>query len=400
MTPSQASVSIVCVYNKRAVREECLDRSIQELSGEAANVEYLPVDNTKGEYPSAGAALNHGASLAKNDVVVCAHQDVYLHSLAALKDAAGLMQLGGFGLLGATGIRSGGQLVGRIRDRVLLAGEPVTNPIEVDSVDEVLLMVPRSQLLNEPLAASHDLAWHAYAVEYGLRIRRKGLRVGVANIPLTHNSLTANLNRLDKAHQAVARSYADLLPVYTTCGRISNSTIAENRHVWFASHRWRYRWLRDSMVLQRSRNAAGRVPSVLAEMRLDIDDVIECAPERQLNILNCSTGNPFAVGNPKPVELSRGAGTVVFSDCEISEVPATLASCPATSWTLITNLTEQDIRFLRRQLPKTAGVLGFHHAEGLWLLLGPSLLQLPPRWRSNRATPLGPPAIVGAPFLR
>lgn len=115
-----ASVSIVCVYNDAAVREKCLDRSIQTLCDEASDVEYLPVDNVNGTYPSAGAALNHGVSLARNDAVVFVHQDVFMHSLAALKRAAGQMGTGGFGLLGAVGIRSDGQIVGQVRDRVVL----------------------------------------------------------------------------------------------------------------------------------------------------------------------------------------------------------------------------------------------------------------------------------------
>lgn len=296
-------------------------------------------------------------------------------------------------------MRSDGQLIGRIRDRIVLAGDSVTKPTEVDSVDEVLFMAPRSQLVDEQLAESRDLAWHAYAVEYGLRMRRRGLRVGVVNMPCTHNSLSVNLERLGEAHQAVARSYTELLPIRTTCGRITNETAAEKRHVWFASQRWRYRWLRDSMVLQASRKSAGGMEAVLADMRHDIDDVIACAPGRYLNILNCSTNDPFAVQSTKPVELSRGEGTVVFADRDVAEIPAALANGPTGSWTLVTNLTEPDIRFLKLKLSGIPGVLGFHHDEGLWILVGATLAELPERWRSNRATPLGPRAIVGASFL-
>ena len=104
MTTPYASVSIVCVYNNLAVRQQCLDRSIQALSSEASDVEYLPIENVNGTYPSAGAALNQGVTLAKNEVVIFVHQDVFLHSLTALKRAAGQMQEGGFGVLGANGV--------------------------------------------------------------------------------------------------------------------------------------------------------------------------------------------------------------------------------------------------------------------------------------------------------
>jgi hypothetical protein len=198
--PVSSSVSIVCVYNDPAVRRECLGRSIRASGRHAPGVEYLPVDNVDGRYRSAGAALNHGAWMARNDVVVFVHQDVFLHSLAAVTRAAGQLRPGGLGVLGAVGVRGDGRIAGRVRDRAVLLGAPVQQPVDVDSVDELLFMVPRPLVLRHPLTESPDMAWHAYAVEYGLRVRRLGLRVGVTDIPLTHNSLTTNLARLDVAH--------------------------------------------------------------------------------------------------------------------------------------------------------------------------------------------------------
>ena len=51
-------------------------------------MDYVPVSNCDGVFASAGAALNHGAAQCRHDYIVFAHQDVYLHSLAALEEAA------------------------------------------------------------------------------------------------------------------------------------------------------------------------------------------------------------------------------------------------------------------------------------------------------------------------
>jgi Glycosyltransferase like family len=397
MTRPHTSISIVCVYNNAAVREQCLDRSIRSLAHEAPGVEYLPIDNTDHAYPSAGAALNHGASLAKNDVVVFVHQDVFLHSLRKLQAAAGMLAEGGFGVLGAVGVRSDGLLLGRIRDRVLLAGEPVTTPGDVDSVDEVLFLAPREQLLADPLTQSPDLAWHAYAVEYGCRMRRKGLRVGVADIPLTHNSLSVNLARLSEAHQVVAELYSDLLPVMTTCGRISDrkaSPVA--RGGWLADQRWRYRWLRSSMKLQRAGAGGRRMPGVLADIRYDVDQLIARAPGQRLHIVNCTDGRPFAHLDDEPLGLRRRDGDVHFSDCDVSQVNSFIANCSPDAWVLVTNLSPVNMQLLKRQLVIGAGTLGFHMGTGLWLLIGPSVEELPEGWRSRRATPLGARPLVAA----
>ena len=63
-------------------------RRLYDFLHDNSAVEFLPVDNVDGRYRSAGAALNHGASMARNDVVVFVHQDVFLHSLAAVIRAA------------------------------------------------------------------------------------------------------------------------------------------------------------------------------------------------------------------------------------------------------------------------------------------------------------------------
>ena len=384
-----ASISIVCVYNDLAVRQHCLDRSIQSLSDEAADVEYLPIDNVNGTYPSAGAALNHGVSLAKNDVVVFVHQDVFLHSLTALKQAAGQMPASGFGLLGAVGVRADGRLIGRVRDRVVLAGDRVVQPTEVDSVDEVLFLAPRSQLLSDPLTESSDMAWHAYAVEYGLRVRRQGLRTGVIDIPLTHNSLSVNLDRLDSAHRAVASNHTELLPVRTTCGTVTSKTLQEESHVWFPSHRWRYRWLFDSIALQGGHRAAGRIPAVLADIRHDVDEVLDRSPGRRLHVVNNSNRHRFVPDGLDPLELARRDGTVVFTDCDISDMPSVVASHSPVSWLLLTNLSQPGVKALSPRLAGIPGVLGFHVATDFFLLLGPTSGDLPPRWLSKRARPLG-----------
>ena len=386
---AEATISIVCVYNDLQVRRECLDRSIDELADEADGVEYIPVENIDGTHASAGAALNHGTSLASNDVMVFVHQDVFLHSLTALKRAAGQMQGAGFGLLGAVGVRADGALVGRVRDRVPLAGELVAEPVDIDSVDEVLFMVPRSQLGQEPLTESPDLAWHAYAVEYGLRVRKAGLRAGVANMPLTHNSLSTNLARLTNAHQAVARLYPDLLPVTTTCGTVSRDLERGDRRPWLSSQRWRYRWLRESLAIRPIARTVRPDATVLADLRHDIDDVLDRAPGQRIHVVNCSGDHPFAKREQNSVELRRREGTVVFSDHGIGEIPDAAAKVPDGSWTLVTNLTGADIELLWPQLSATPRIVGYHSATQPFIMLGAALAELPPYWRSARATPLG-----------
>ncbi len=63
-------------------------------------------------------------------------------------------------------------------------------------------MARREVLLQNPLSEDEHLAWHAYAVELGVRLRTQGLMTGAVNLEITHNSLTVNLAKLDVAHRA------------------------------------------------------------------------------------------------------------------------------------------------------------------------------------------------------
>ncbi len=392
MARRRAPVSIICVFNDAEVRRRCLDRSIEEHRRDA-DVEYLPIDNTDGSFSTAGAALNHGASLASNDHLVFVHQDVYLHSLRALEHAAGLLvEDPRIGVLGAAGITAAGQSVGRIRDRVILLGEQAGEPFDVDSLDEVLFVASKSLIAREPLSEAPELAWHAYALEYGLRARSLGLRVCALDLPLTHNSLTVNLDRLDAAYAAVAARYPQALPVRATCGTVAAPARERPGAGFLAPHRWRYRWLRESVAAYAGRLAAGVERCVLGDIRVDIDEVIASELELPLLVVNVDQQPPFASERRVPLELVRGSRRVALTAVPPSELaPMVARSDPSTS-TLLTNLGIADLRSLRSHLPLGPRLLGFRREIGYWLLLGPAAATAPHSWRSPRATPLGMPA--------
>jgi Glycosyltransferase like family len=389
-------VSIVTVFNDLEMRRACLDRSIEAHRHEAPDVEYLPIDNSSGAFATAGAALNHGAAQARHDYVVFVHQDVYLHSLAALEEAAGVLaDDDGIGLLGAIGVTSAGRFFGRVRDRVMLLGDPTARPLTVDSVDEVLFVISRRTLEREPLADVPDLAWHAYAVEYGLRLGPKGLRVCAVDMPLTHNSLTVNLDRLDVAYGAIAAMYPDAMPIITPGGRVGGTPRVRDRISVLGAHRWRYRWLRESRDAHAGRRSAGGSPCVLSDIRLDVDDVIAGAPDRPVTAISVDHHPVFADERPGPLTLPRAGRPIMVTSRPVGEVAEAVAGLPSGTPVLLTNLTLDDVGRLAPQLPSQQRVLGYRTSIGYWMLLGVPGMVLPAAWRSPQATPLGMRALSG-----
>lgn len=390
MSTPRIPVSIVCVAGDAAVRERNLDRSIADHLHEAPDTEYLPLDNSTGAFASAGQAFNHGAQVARHDFVVFVHQDVYLHSLRALEEvAAALAARPDIGLHGSAGIAPDGRIVGCMRDRVVVLGERVDEPTDVDSLDEVLFMAPREAILREPVTEAPDLEWHAYAVEYGLRVRSQGKRVTAGGIPLTHNSLDllAVNSRLPDAHRALARMYPSLLPVRTTCGVISDR--APRRLGPLHAHRWRYRWLRDSLVAHSARRALGGGPVVLSDIRHDIDRAMG-GSAGVLQMVNLEK-DPAAASDPQSarVDLVRGNRDVSIASMSLEELDGALARRRGRPL-LITNLSVADLRRLRDRLPARERVAGYNGSIGCWVLLGEPAA----RWAeeplgSRRSTPFG-----------
>ena len=373
------SISVVCVYNDLVVRQECLDRSLAKyINAEDSKlcIEYISVENTNGTYKSAGAALNYGVSIAKNDVMVFVHQDVFLHSIEAIIQAAREIERGYFGVLGAIGVCRDGRIVGSVRDRTVLLGDPVAEPTEVDSVDELLFMVPRRLVTHEPLTESPDMAWHAYAIEYGLRVRKLGLRVGVARIPVTHNSLTNNLARLDVAHARVAARYRDMLPIRTTCGVLTQKTVTGSHSAWFASQSSRYRRIAPFLAAVKKVHKYSSAPLVYADTRFEIDEIIRQAPGQRLFIFNNTSRKLFA-DDDRPLELKRHGKTIFFSAREITELPLMVDYCPRDAWLLVTNITPQDIQVVEASFVRRDHIIGFNTDIGYWMLVGAGFADLP-----------------------
>lgn len=384
-------VSVVCVFNNPAVLQECLTASVTAGLPEAADIDYLPLDNTARQFASAGAALNRGAALARNDVVVFVHQDVFLHSIPALeKVAAALMVDPSLGMVGATGMTGKGRLLGLIRDRIVLSGHLEAGFADVDSLDEVLFMVRRDQVLRHPLSEEPDLSWHAYAVEYGARLRSMGSRVAVANIPLTHNSLTINLDRLAEAHQWIARAYPGQLPIVTTCGTVQQRVGVPPVVAGLVNaQRWRYRWLRESISAHKLRNSSlVRPVTVLGDLRRDIDDICSAAGVGAATVVNAVPKSAGGHELGKPLELSRRGVRFSFLTVEEGAVAALVSAQALASTVAVTNISFDTAGEVVGALAGRRVILGFHGNTGPWLLTGPSVEAAEAHYRTPRSIPL------------
>jgi hypothetical protein len=387
--PPRCRFSIICVFNDAPVREQCLDSSIERHRSEVDDLDYVMLDNRDGAFRSAGAAFNVGASRARHDHLVFVHQDVVLHSLTTLERAAAILEADhGIGLVGAFGVKRGGPLVGRVRDRVVLIGERTDGPVDVDSIDEVLFIVPRRVFDREQLSEAPAFAWHGYAVEYGLRLRRDGLRVCAVDVPLTHNSLSMNTEHLDAAYAEIARAYPSALPVWTPSRIITWWAPTRRRGGLIPRHAWRLRWLLESVAAHVGRRALKGARCVLGDIRWCIDDLLASGADPLL-IVNLDREKAFFDDRPDPLVLKRREHELLVTSGGPERAIASIRTAPAGANVLVSGLRVPDLPALAPHLSNTRPLLGFRHEVGYWLLVGPSVGEVAARLRSQRSTPVG-----------
>ena len=386
-------VSIVCVYNDPSVLNSCLKKSIDAYSGKNS-IDFVPVDNTRHAFASAGSALNFGARQSLHGLVVFAHQDVYLHSIDRLVEVGALFNGTDWGLLGANGMTNDGVSIGRMRDRVRLIGIPAPDPAVVDSLDEVVFVVPRDLVLRHPITEDPELAWHAYAVEYGLRLRSLGKQVGAVDLAVTHNSLTINLDKLDVAHRHVGERYPAQLPMWTTCGPIGSVKSRLREIPAIREHGWRLLWLRQSLIAARIQRII-HAPAVLSDLSHDVDSR-GFSDDSPLHVFNMDRDGDFINYSPDSLVLWRNARPVVMQSVRTApDLIAALRDIPNTARVLVTDLGLDDFRAIGSDGVTERDWLVGIQPGSLWLLGGPDVRTPPDEWSRAKSVPLRSGALAG-----
>jgi Glycosyltransferase like family len=181
---------------------------------------------------SAAEGLNEGLRRARNRIVVCVHQDVYLplgwvrRFIDQYRAAeAALGKIGVAGVYGISRGASGSRRAGRVVDRDRLLEEPEVLPAKVETLDELLLAVPR----GTELSFDPRLGFHLYGADVCLAARQQGLAAVVLDAMCFHNSLGVGLPPEFLESATVFRQkWAARLPVVTPCVAIGANGIEKN----------------------------------------------------------------------------------------------------------------------------------------------------------------------------
>ena len=179
-------ISIICVFNDENILNLNL---LDSIKNQDTKYELILVDNRKNQFKSLTEALNHGGKKGNGDYLLFVHQDVKLDGNSWLNKAENILNsIDKIGIVGVAGIDKKNNPIGFINDRGRYWGYPLKKPIKVQTIDELLFIIPKNVFDLDNF--DEDLKWHSYASEYCLRILSKGLKTYILPLYVSHNSIT------------------------------------------------------------------------------------------------------------------------------------------------------------------------------------------------------------------
>lgn len=212
-------ISVICIYNDREILGDYLLKSLK-----TQNLEYelILLDNTNNKFKSAAEALNHGGKKAKGKYLMFVHQDIDLLYESWLKDVENMLDsLPSFGIAGVAG-KLDKKTITNIEQGYppKNAGYNLNNPIETQTLDECLFIIPKTVFAKLKFDEKVCSGWHLYAVDYCLSVKMLNLKVFVLPFSLYHRSYGYSFSNdyysiLEKLIDKHKKNYRT---IYTTMG--------------------------------------------------------------------------------------------------------------------------------------------------------------------------------------
>lgn len=222
-------ISVICVYNNKAMLDRILLPSLKEQTVE---YEFISVDNTNGIFKSAASALNFGGKMAIGKYILFVHQDVELGSATWLLDVEKLLDsLPDLGMAGSVGMSTKGNTwldggKGYIMNLGEVLGKPHNVPIEVNTLDECVLIVPRKVFEVLRFDDKNFTGWHCYGCDYCLSAQEMGLKVYVIPAFIYHRSIAVNSKDLLKYQTRLYMKHRKAFPrISTTTGILTGARL-------------------------------------------------------------------------------------------------------------------------------------------------------------------------------
>jgi hypothetical protein len=177
-------------------------------------------------FHSAAEAYNAGIEKATSDVLVLVHQDVYLPKgwIDRVQDALEAIAANDpqWAVAGVWGGKQAREFTGHLYCAGLMRvlGKPIAQPVEVTSLDEVLLVLRKSSGLRFD---NRLKGFHMYGTDICLEAKARGLKSYAISAFCVHNTNGYGMLPLDfwKSYFFLRRKWKTELPIATSCTKIT-----------------------------------------------------------------------------------------------------------------------------------------------------------------------------------
>lgn len=206
-------ISVISIINNEKIAKDFL---LQGLSHQNTKYELILIENKNNlSYKSASQALNCGGNRAKGDFLMFIHQDVMLFSHSWLKDAENsLSTVSNLGIAGVVGMLKPHYMNDfemYVRCALLTTlklsawvshygrgnlccgyekkpwwGKQISGILSVQTLNEMLLIVPAQVFENTKFDETTCDDWHLYGVDYSLTASKAGLQTCILPYPVIH----------------------------------------------------------------------------------------------------------------------------------------------------------------------------------------------------------------------
>lgn len=213
-------ISIICIYNNKSSLNKYL---LKTLKKQEIDYQLILIDNCNNKFDCASDALNYGGNKATGDLLIFIHQDVELFE-NNLKDIVYYCKsLENFGVAGIAGTDLNGGFVKSNGIHHIpseeMASTHLNNIEQVQTLDEVLLIIPQNIFNKFKFNSEICNDWHLYGADYCLQLIKNGYDIYVLPIKFYHVSNGSSMSvEYFKTLKNILNEYKnDFKVIHTVC---------------------------------------------------------------------------------------------------------------------------------------------------------------------------------------
>lgn len=206
----------------------------ESLIQQTVPYEWILLDNTNHQFKSAASALNYGATQAKGDIFVFAHQDIQFdsHFLGNLVHYFNEMPNT---LIGVAGSKEKLEVLSNIKqgpNHDNAGTQTLDKPTAVQTLDEVLIACTKETFSTLQFDEKTCNDWHLYGVDLSLSAHILGIPSWVVPLELYHlSSGRISLGYALTLFRVLLKHRKHYPFIYTSCGTTKTSLYRSVQYV-------------------------------------------------------------------------------------------------------------------------------------------------------------------------